>query len=89
MRQLGEPYDLRNDGVHGPGGPESFPPVEWGNAWEGTEFEDDVINKLLEKAEEASKTAEELSELKIEVARLSSDFRRFVAETVNMITQIT
>jgi hypothetical protein len=33
-------------------------PYEWSNPWEGTEFEE-MIEELLEKAEEARKTAEE------------------------------
>lgn len=38
--------------------PQLMEPYEWSNPWEGTEFEE-VIEELLEEAEEARKTAEE------------------------------
>jgi hypothetical protein len=60
--------------------PQLGEPFDWGNPWDGTEFES-IIDELIEKTEELSILQEKLDGLKY-------DFETFKNETIKMITTI-
>ena len=59
-------------------------PFDWGNPWDGTEFES-IIDELIEKTD---KNAELIDELKEECEGLRYDFESFKNDTIKMVTNI-
>jgi ubiquinone biosynthesis protein UbiJ len=59
-------------------------PFDWGNPWEGTEFED-IINELIKKTDENRKR---LSKLEGKVESIQYDLNTFSDDTVRMVTDI-
>ena len=57
---------------------------DWGNPWEGTEFED-IINELIKKTNE---NRERLSKLEDKVESIQYDLKTFSDDTVRMVTDI-
>jgi hypothetical protein len=64
--------------------PQLGEPYNWGNPWDGTEFED-IINELIEKTD---KNVEKVSILQEKLDGLKYDFDSFKNETIKMINTI-
>jgi hypothetical protein len=64
--------------------PQLGEPFEWGNAWEGTEFED-IINELIQKTDENRERIEKLESI---VEGLKYDFEAFKDDTVKRVVNI-
>jgi hypothetical protein len=59
-------------------------PFEWGNPWEGTEFED-IINELIQKTKENRERIEELEKI---VGVLKYDFETFEKDSIRTVEKI-
>ena len=59
-------------------------PYDWNTPWEGTEYEE-MINQLLEDAENETETAEKLSKLEQEVRTLKEDYRAFQEDYIRTV----
>jgi hypothetical protein len=59
-------------------------PYEWGNAWEGTEYED-IIDELIQKTDE---NRERLDKLESILEGLRYDFESFKTDTVKTVVNI-
>jgi hypothetical protein len=55
--------------------------LDWGNSWEGTEFED-IINELIQKTDE---NRERLDKLESILEALKYDFESFKTDTVKTV----
>ena len=64
--------------------PQLGEPYEWGNPWEGTEFED-IINELIQKTKENRERIEELEKI---VVALKYDFESFKTDTIKTVVNI-
>jgi hypothetical protein len=64
--------------------PQLGEPYNWGNPWDGTEFES-IIDELIEKTDGHG---EKLSILQEKLDGLKYDFETFKNETIKMITNI-
>ena len=64
--------------------PQLGEPYEWGNPWEGTEFED-IINELIQKTRENREKIEELESI---VGGLKYDFEAFKTDTIKTVVNI-
>jgi hypothetical protein len=64
--------------------PQLGEPYNWGNPWDGTEFED-IINELIEKVDNITT---EVNILKEESEGLRHDFESFKNSTIKMVTDI-
>ena len=58
--------------------------LDWGNSWEGTEFED-IINELIQKTDE---NRERLDKLESILEALKYDFESFKTDTVKTVVNI-
>jgi hypothetical protein len=64
--------------------PQLGEPFAWGNAWEGTEFED-IINELIQKTDE---NRERLIKLESILEALKYNFEAFKTDTVKTVVNI-
>jgi hypothetical protein len=58
--------------------------LDWGNSWEGTEFED-IIDELIQKTDE---NRERLDQLESILEALKYDFEVFKNDTIKTVTNI-
>ena len=58
--------------------------LDWGNSWEGTEFED-IINELIQKTDENRERFDKLESI---LEALKYDFESFKTDTVKTVVNI-
>ncbi|CAB4039018.1 Hypothetical predicted protein [Paramuricea clavata] len=59
-------------------------PYDWGNPWEGTEFED-IIDELIEKTDE---NREQLDKIQATLDSLKYDFEAFKNDIIKTVVNI-
>jgi hypothetical protein len=64
--------------------PQIGEPFVWGNAWEGTEYED-IVDELIQKTDE---NRERLDKLESTYEGLRYDFEAFKNDTIKAVTNI-
>jgi hypothetical protein len=64
--------------------PQLGEPYDWGNPWEGTEFED-IIDELIQKTDENRERIEKLESI---VEGLKYDLETFKTDTVKTVVNI-
>jgi hypothetical protein len=64
--------------------PQLGEPYDWGNPWEGTEYQD-IIEELIQKTD---KNREQLDKIQATLEALKYDFEAFKTDTIKTVVNI-